>query len=222
MSAVFRVLGIQLIYQAGAQRLPLPCKRCGVEEVTATGAYPRRYKTGLNDLTHPDAGEPDRFVCDACNGVTYPDELLEGLSSKELDELVKSGPLRPFAPERKVFVVAEVDGKRSIASTVPGALRQLVGQTFELKQKLGRIEAMNLEHAQDLVEKHHAAMPWKEVEIGRDLEPLAVDWHGGRLCDWEKRRAEDRANTARVKARQDLDDELEAIRSEREAELRSM
>jgi hypothetical protein len=193
--------------------------RCSVEELTASGAFPCRYKTGLNDLTRPDAGEPDRFICDSCNGVTYPDELLADMPAKQLDELVRSGALRPFAPERKTFVVAELDGKRALATTAAAALRQLVGQTFELKQKLCRVEAMNLEHAQDLVEKHAKDMPFREVEIGRDLEPPAVDWHGGRLCDWEKRKLEDRANTARVRARQDLDAELEAIRSEREAEL---
>jgi hypothetical protein len=193
--------------------------QCGAEELTASGAYPCRYKTGLNDFTSPDAGQPDRFTCDACNGVTYPDELLADMPAKQLDELVKSGPLRPFAPEEKVFIVAEVDGKRSIATTVPAALRQLVGKTFELKQKLSRIQAMNPDHAADLVEKHAKDMPRRETEISRDLEPVDVDWHGGPLCDWEKRRIENQANVARVKAREDLDNELEAIRRERIAEL---
>jgi hypothetical protein len=216
--AVLKMLGIGLAHQDGAWRLPLPCPQCKAEELTASGAYPCRYRTGVNDLRTRDAGQPDRFVCDSCNGVTYPDKLLPDLPAKQLDELVKSGPLRPFAPERKIFIVAELDEKRSTATTVPGALRPLLGPTFALTQKLCRIQAMDLAHAQELVAKHHAAMPWKEIEIGRDLEP-AVDWHGGPLADWEKRKLENRQAVARVKARKDLDDELETIRRARLSEL---
>jgi hypothetical protein len=176
--------------------------------------------TGTNDFTAVDAGTPDRFLCDACDRATYPDELLADLPKRELDELVKSGPLRPFAPERKTFVVAELDGKRAVASTAAAALGQLVAKTYALKQRLSRIEATSLEHAQDLVAQHHASMPWQEVKITRDLEPVEIGWHHGALCDWEKRRLESQAIAARVRGLANLDDELEEIRRERVATLR--
>jgi hypothetical protein len=175
--------------------------------------------TGTNDFTAVDAGTPDRFLCDACDRVTYPDELLVDLPKRELDELVKSGPLRPFAPERKTFVVAELDGKRAVASTVAAALGQLVAKTYALKQRLSRIEATSLEHAQDLVAQHHASMPWQEVKITRDLEPVEIGWHHGALCDWEKRRLESEAVVARIVETKALDVELEQIRQRRLSEL---
>jgi hypothetical protein len=221
-SAVLRILNIELVHQSGAQRLPLPCPKCAAEELTESGAFPCTLSRGVNDFTAVNAGESDRFLCQVCDRATYPDELLADLPKRELDELVKSGLLRPFAPERKVYVVAELDSKRSVASTAVEALRLLVGQTFELTQKLSRIEATSLEHAQDLVEKYHASMPWKQVQIGRDLEPTDVHWHGGRLSDVEKRRVEGQAIAARVRGLESLDDELETIRRERTAQLRTV
>jgi hypothetical protein len=221
-SAVLRILGIELVHQSGAQRLPVSCPKCGVAELSASGDYPCTLSRGVNDFTSPSAGEPDRFRCQVCDRVTYPDELLADLPKRELDELVKSGPLRPFAPERKVYVVAELDSRRAIASTAAEALRQVVGQSFELTQKLSRVEATSLEHAQDLVGKYHASMPWKKTAIDRSLEPLDVAWHGGPLTSVEKRQLEARTVVARVRAREALDDELEQIRRERTAQLRTV
>jgi hypothetical protein len=81
---------------------------------------------------------------------------------------------------------------------------------------------MDIGHAQELVAKHHAQMPFREIEIGRDLEPLDVGWHGGRLADWERRKLESQAVVARVGALTDLDTELEEIRRTRTAALRTV
>jgi hypothetical protein len=94
-----------------------------------------------------------------------------------------------------------------------------VGETYELRQKLCRLEAMDLPHAQALLDKHRHEMPWREVEIGRDLEPLRIDWHSGPLAEWEKRKRDSRNRVAKVKAREGLNAEVEAFRLKRSADL---
>jgi hypothetical protein len=220
--AVLRVLDLALAYQDGAQRLPLPCTHCDAEELTESQAYPCRYVAGVNDFTSLDAGQSDKYVCDSCGKATYPTDLLEHLSAGEKDALVSpGGALQAYAAPRKMFIVAELGGKRSIATTVPDALRPLVGKSFALKQRLCRIQAMDAGHAGALVGQHFKDMPFREIEIDRSLEPLDVGWHGGRLADWEKRRVENRQVVARVGALADLDTELEAIRRFRTAQLRN-
>jgi hypothetical protein len=221
-SKVLEVLGLQLTHQNGSWRLPTACMHCKAEELTESQAWPCRYMPGTNDYTHPDAGEPDKYVCDSCGKATYPSDLLEHLTAGEKDALVSpGGALKAYAAPRKMFIVAELGGKRSIASTVPDALRPLVSKTFALKQRLCRITAMDAGHASALVQQHHKDMPFREIEIDRNLEPLVVGWHGGPLADWEKRRVEGRAVVARVGALADLDTELEAIRRFRTAQLRN-
>jgi hypothetical protein len=220
--AVLRVLGLTLTYQDGAQRLPLPCTHCDAEELTESQAYPCRYVPGMNDYTHPDGGESDRYVCDACGKTTYPSDLVEHLTAGEKDALVSpGGALKAYAAPVRMFIVAEVDKKHNVATTVPEALRPLVGPTFALKQKLCRIQAMDAGHAGALVGQHFKDMPFREVEIGRDLEPTVIGWHGGRLSDVEKRRVEGQQVAARVNGLADLDSELEEIRRTRTAALRT-
>jgi hypothetical protein len=177
----------------------------------------------MNDYTHLDGGEPDKYVCDACGKATFPSDLLEHLTAGEKDALISpGGALKAYAAPVRMFIVAEVDKKHNVATTVPEALRPLLGKVYERKQRVCRITAMDAGHASALVGQHHAQMPFREVEIGRDLEPLDVGWHGGRLADWERRKLESQAIVARVGALTDLDDELEQIRRERVAELRTV
>jgi hypothetical protein len=70
-----------------------------------------------------------------------------------------------------------------------------------------------------VVAEHYADMPWKVVEIGRDLEPLDPGWHGGPLSAHEKRRVDELRQITQAKARADLEHELEQLRATREAEL---
>jgi hypothetical protein len=220
--AVLRILGLTLTYQDGAQRLPLPCPHCEAEELTGSQAYPCRYVPGLNDYTHADGGESDRFACESCGKITHPSDLLEHLTAGEKDALVSpGGALKAYAAPVRMFIVAELDGKRSIASTVPAALRPLVGKVYERKQRLCRIQAMDAGHAGVLVGQHFKDMPFREIEIGRDLEPLDVGWHGGPLTSVEQRRLESQAVVARVNGLADLDSELEEIRRTRTAALRT-
>jgi hypothetical protein len=219
---VLDILGLKLVYQSGAQRLPLPCPKCGAEELSASGAFPCTLSRGVNDFTAENAGEPDRFLCPVCDRVIFPDELVESKSAKTKDALVLDGPLRAFVPLPQVFVVAELDGKHSVAKTARAALLLLVDKTFALEQRLCRLRCADIEHARELVQKHASEMPFKTVQIGRDLEPLAVAWHHGRLADWEKRKLEGQAVAARVRGLANLDDELEAIRRERTAQLRTV
>jgi hypothetical protein len=174
----------------------------------------------MNDYTHLDGGEPDKYVCDACGKATFPSDLLEHLTAGERDALVSpGGALKAYATPVRMFVVAEVDKKHNVATTVPGALRPLLGKTFELKQKLCRITAMDAGHAGTLVGQHFKDMPFRTIEIDRSLEAVRVDWHGGPLTSVEQRRLESQAVVARVNALADLDDELEQLRQQRLSEL---
>jgi hypothetical protein len=123
-------------------------------------------------------------------------------------------------PPPTIFVVAELDGKHSVALTVPEALKQLVSEVFALQQRLCRIQCSDVAHGLALVEKHHSEMPFRETAIGRDLETIGIRWHRGALQDWEKRKVEDRAAVQRLRELQTLDDEHATIRRARVAALR--
>ena len=106
-----------------------------------------------------------------------------------------------------------------MASTVAEALDKLLGAEFDLKARLCRVSAIDLEHAKRLVEEHADAMAWREIEIAPNLEPASLNWHGGRLQDWELRRRENQQQVAKITARQDLDREMAEMRRAREIEL---
>jgi hypothetical protein len=141
------------------------------------------------------------------------------LPAKQRDGLVTTGALRAFGAPTKTFVCAEVDDKRAVGTTVEEALRQLVGKSYGLTQKLCRLRCTDPAHAASLLAEHHAQMPWRLTEITRGLEPVSVNWHHGRLEAWEIRKAANLKNVARVRELQALDDELEQIRRRRLAEL---
>jgi hypothetical protein len=217
---VLDILGLTLVFQEAHQRLDTPCPECSAEELSASGARPCILRRGFNDFTSPDAGEPDRFVCQACDVGIFPDQLLESKSAKEKDALVQDGPLRAFVPPPTIFIVAELDGKHSVALTAAEALRPLLGAVFHMTQRLCRLECSDLAHALALVEKHHSEMPFRETAIGRDLQTVGIRWHRGALQDWEKRKVEDRAAVQRLRELQTLDDEHATIRRARVAALR--
>ncbi|MGB3051147.1 MAG: hypothetical protein WBB42_09120 [Polyangiales bacterium] len=103
--------------------------------------------------------------------------LLADKSAKELDALVlPGGGLKAYRFPEQLFVAAEVDGKHRVDGSVPRALDRLLGPKFEMTQRLCRVQALTIERAREVVVQHHQEMPWRMVEIDRDLQPLDPNW----------------------------------------------
>jgi hypothetical protein len=218
--AVFDVLEIELVWQSGAYRVPVPDPNCGALKLTRDDAYALTFQGGG---VHDQSGQqnrPHRIACQACNRSLDVTVLLKDMKARDLDALLTTGPLRRWAPKPQMFIVAQTeDGDHSIGRTVPDALDPITGPVFDLKAKLSRIEAMGRDHAQELVDQHHASMTWRDVAITRELDPVDLAWHGGPLAEWEKRKLAGRQQAKVIQKRKDLDRELEVFRRKRRAEL---
>ncbi len=216
---VFAVLGIKLVWESGAKRVPIACPSCGALKTTRDGNYALTFLGGGNFDESGRRNQPCLLECRACNVDVDVLLLLDGYKAKDLDALL-DGPLRRYAPRSSVFIVGDVGGKFFIGRTVKEALPpKKLGPVFELTQRLSRVEAMDAAHAAGLVADHHGAMTWRDVPITRDIEPEDTGWHGGRLQVWEQRKLRRQKQVAKTAARKALEADLEAFRQQRATEL---
>ncbi len=216
---VFDLLGIELVWEDGAFRVPIACPHCDALKLTRDDTYA---VTFLGGGVHDHSGQlnqPHRIQCRACNRALDVTDLLKDWKAKDLDALL-DGPLRQYAPVASTFVVDQPeDGKFWIGRTVFDALDGRVGAVFPLMRRLSRIKAMDADHAAKLVAQHHGSMTFRDVEINGALEPLNLRWHGAPLQEWERRKLQNRAQARVIQTRKDLASELEAFRRKRESEL---
>jgi hypothetical protein len=168
-----------------------------------------------------DRDQPQRVVCAACDRPIDALDLLSDWKAKDLDALLMTGPLRCYCPQPQTFIVDQYEpGKFWIGRTIFDALHGRVGPVFPLTRRLSRIEAMDADHALTLAQEHHGAMPWRDVPITPELEPVDVAWHGGPLAPWEQWKALHQRQRAKAQARAELDRDVDAFRAMRAAELK--
>jgi hypothetical protein len=218
----FGLLGIKLLWQSARHRIPLPCPKCGVTRLTRSGHYVLIFTGGGVFDISGGRNQPHRVTCSACDAAIDVLALLDdlNLSAGERDELL-DGAFRKYAPTMSTWVVAEsAEGKVAFGRTVPLALNEVLGATYETEQRLCRVEHYSREQATRLVQEHSKDMPWRTVEIdSHTLEPLDPYWHGGPLAEWELRKIEDGKVAARIIETKALDRELSEIRQRRLSEM---
>ena len=217
---VFDLKGIQLEWTDGDYRVPMACPHCEAVTLTRDDTLAVVYRGGGVRAPSLANCRPNTISCEACGQHVDALEWLADWKPKALDRLLTHGPFRGFVPGPESFIVAAVDGKFSIGRTVKEALDPMLGPVFDFTQRLSRIAAMGPEHAGALVDEHHAAIPWKDVEITPDLEPVDPAWHGGPLAPWEQQMLRRRAREAEKQAREALDRDVAAFRRRRASELR--
>jgi hypothetical protein len=217
---IFGLLNVERVWQRGSYRVPIPCPYCQALKLTADGTYAIRFSGGgVNDCSGVN-DRPQQVGCLACGRGLDVTDLLEDWKARDLDRLLKKGPLVAYCPRPQTFIVDQPEpGKFWIGLTVYDALRGNVGPVFPLTRRLSRIEAMNPGHAMTLVGQHHASMTWRDVTITGELEPEDPAWHGGPLAHWEQDRVHRCQLAERRQKREALDAEMEKLRATRASEL---
>jgi len=219
-AAIFGLLNIKTTWQGESWRVPIACPHCGAFKLSDDDTYAIEWRGGgVHDPFGPNS-RPQQVGCLACGRSVDVTVLLEVWSAKDLDQLLMKGPLAEFAPRHQTFIVDQPEpGKFWIGRTVRDALNGRVGRVFPLTRRLSRIEAMDEDHARELVARHHASMTWRDVAITGELEPEDPAWHGGPLAPWERNKLSRLQQAERRQKRAALDAELDAVRRQREAEL---